>query len=393
VLKDAALGPLLRISAAVVLSYALYAALMGYLNGRQLFSRQAALDTTFSTLRTGGILLGAGLGFGVFGAITGFAAAAVGVLLLAVGVVGLGKRGERLPLSRWTSFMWPIWIYQSFLNGILLIDLLVLKSTLATIAERGGATAAEAAAVANEHAGLYSAAQKFAFIPYQLMLSLTFIVFPMISRATSAGDSEATRRTIRGAIRFVLIVLVGIAAPIAGASAGILRVAYPDEYVVGADALAVLVLGAAAFALFVISATALSGAGRPGIAAWIAALGLAAVVGLDRGLLELVGIGEHTLLATASGTACGMTLAMIISAVAVRAKLGAYVAPLSASRILIAGGAAWGVARVVPHGTAIGAVTALAAGSAAFGVALLVTRELGTEDLKRVLVVVGRKKG
>jgi stage V sporulation protein B len=53
-LLDEQLTPLLRIASVVVFAYALYAALVGSLNGRHLFVKQAKLDATFSTLRTTG---------------------------------------------------------------------------------------------------------------------------------------------------------------------------------------------------------------------------------------------------------------------------------------------------------------------------------------------------
>src|SRR5690349_5438921 len=49
---DAQLTPMLQIAAFVPLCYALYAALVGSLNGRRQFKAQASLDMTFSTVRT-----------------------------------------------------------------------------------------------------------------------------------------------------------------------------------------------------------------------------------------------------------------------------------------------------------------------------------------------------
>ncbi len=46
------------------LCYALYAALVGSLNGRRMFMHQAGLDMTFSTVRTIGIVGAAALGYG-----------------------------------------------------------------------------------------------------------------------------------------------------------------------------------------------------------------------------------------------------------------------------------------------------------------------------------------
>ena len=86
-----------------------------------------------------------------------------------------------------------------------------------------------AGAVAGENAqtlvGYYRAAQTFAFVPYQLILSMTFIVFPMVSRALASNDEDAARRTIQGALRFSMLALLAIACPIAGASDGVMRIA------------------------------------------------------------------------------------------------------------------------------------------------------------------------
>ena len=112
-------------------------------------------------------------------------------------------------------------------------------------------------------------------------------------------------------MRFSLIVLLAIAAPVSGAAAGVMRIAYPDAYLAGADALAVLSLGMVCFALFVIGATILSGAGRPGLSAAIAAIAVALVVAGNLGLLHLTGVGPHTLRAAATGTSLGMAFALV----------------------------------------------------------------------------------
>ena len=391
-LRDPTLTPLLQVAASVVLAYALYAALIGSLNGRHLFHKQAGLDATFSTLRTGGILAGAVVGAGALGAITGFASAAVGVLLIALVVVGIGHRGEGFELRRWLRFMAPLWVFQIFLNGILLSDVLVMKGTIADLGVEAGMGAKEAASAASEYVGFYSAAQKFAFVPYQLMLSMTFIVFPMISRATTLGDTEAAKRTIRGAMRLSLLILVSVAAPIAGAADGIMTLVYPDEYLAGSGALGVLVFGAAAFALFVITATVMSGAGRPGVSATIGGVGLVAVVVMNRVLIELVGLGDQTVVAAATGTTIGMGLALVAGGIVLRRSFGAFMPPLSMARALLAGAAAFAVARYVPH-TGLMAIVALAAAFAAYVAVLAVTRELGAEDLATLRNVVRRRRG
>ncbi|MFW6049784.1 MAG: lipopolysaccharide biosynthesis protein [Myxococcota bacterium] len=382
--------PLLQIASAVVLSYALYAALVGSLNGRRLFQRQAGLDATFTTFRTGGILGAAALGFGALGAIAGFSGAAAAILLVALLVVGWGRGGPRpWPLRRWLGFMAPLWAFHACLNGILMLDMLVLTRSVVDLSTAAGADATAAAAEAQRMAGFYRAAQVFAFVPYQLILSMTFVVFPMISRATSEGDTESARTTIRAALRFSLLVLLAVAAPLAGASDGVIRIAYPDEYLVGAPALGVLVFGLVMFALFAIGATTLSGAGRPSLSAGMAAAALVVVIVANRLLVMWAGLGEHTLRAAALGTTLGMGVALLLVGAMVHRTFGAFLPPASVVRSLIAAAAGWAGAHFVPHDTAPTALLALVVGFLAYGLALLAVREVRPRDLAAVRRVLG----
>lgn len=392
-LLDAALTPLIRIAGGVVFAYAIYAALVGYLNGRRQFSHQARLDMSFSLLRTAGLLGGATLGLGALGAMAGFGAAAGTILVIALVVVGLGARTDgAIPLRRWLRFMAPIWLYQAALNGILQIDLQVLKRTATELALAAGESATAAATLADGLAGTYRAAQTFAFVPYQLILSVTFIVFPMVSRATSLGDDEAARRHIRGAMRFSLLVLLSLAAPIGGAASGVLHIAYPDAYLGGSDALGVLVFGQVAFALFVIGATILTGGGRPGTAAAIAAGALVVVLVATRTAIVVAGIdGQGALVAAACGTSLGTSIALAAVGFAVWRVFGAFLPALSAARGLGAGALAFVVARVVPHESALMALVALAAGFFTFLAALVVLREIGAEELAKLRAIAGRR--
>ena len=395
-LLNPALTPLIRIAGAVVFAYALYATLVGYLNGQRRFRHQATLDMTFSTLRTTGLIGGAAIGLGALGAMGGFAAASIAILLVALATVGLGKGGGGgLSVKSWLVLMAPIWFYQACINGILQIDLQVLNRTITELAMAGGMASEAATARANEYAGHYNAAQTFAFVPYQLILSVTFIVFPFVSRATTLGDEEATRRYIRNAMRFSLLVLLAIGAPIGGAASGVMRIAYPEPYLIGADALGVLVFGQVAFALFVIGATILTGAGRPMVAAGIAFVSLAVVLVSTRIAIGWAGIDtdESALVAAAAGTSIGTGLALVLVGLTVWRAFGAFLPVTSAVRGLISGAAAFGAARWIPHDTALGALLALAGGFVVFVLALLVTREVGKPELDALKAIVRRRKG
>ncbi len=388
VLLDEQLTPLLRVASAMVFAYGLYAAIVGNLNGRHLFGKQARLDITFSTLRTTGILAGAAIGLGAVGAVIGFATAAASILSIALIWVGWGRPGKGVALRRWIGFMAPIWTYQVCLNGILLIDIQVLKRTATEIALMSATTAQVAVDVANQYVGYYRAAQTFAFVPYQLVISMTFIVFPMISKATSLGDRDAARSTIQNAMRLSLVLLLSVAAPISGAAEGVVRLAYPADYVAGAPALAILIFGVAAFALFAVAATAISGAGQPSLAAGIAGVALLAVVVANRLLILRAGLGSDTLAAAATGTAIGMMVALAGSALAIHFLFGVFIPVLTWVRAALAAGVGYVVAAAVPHTSPVLALAALAIGFAGVLGTLIATRELSPQDwhaLRRIV--------
>lgn len=391
ILLDAKLGVLLRIAAITVFCYALYAALIGALNGKQLFHVQARLDATYTTSRMVGMLGAAALGFGVAGAVFGLASAALLVLIVATFVVGVGSAGRAHDWRSWLSFMAPLWLYQLCINLALQVDLSVLKGTVAALALDAGMNQAAAADAASRMAGFYRAAQTFAFVPYQLILSVTFVVFPMVSQAQSAGDHESSRRYVQNALRFSLLVLLAIAAPVSGAAGGVMRLAYPAAYLSGSGALALLAPGMVCFALFVIGATILSGSGRPQLSAVIA-IGTVAVVMLCNWLfVRSAGLGPQTLEAAAAGTALGMACALVAMAVAIYSCFGTFIPWRSCARMLLAAAAAWWIAHILPAHSALSSLCALAAGALGFAVSVCLFGEINADDVGRVRALLHRR--
>ena len=116
-----------------------------------------------------------------------------------------------------------------------------------------------------------------------------------------------------------------------------MNLAFPSEYVAGAPALQVLVLGAAAFALFVITAAAHSGGGRPVIAAKIAGAGLIAVIGLNVALVRYVGLSPHIPLAAASATSIAMLLVLALSVGRIHQRYGSMFRLRSLVRTAVSG--------------------------------------------------------
>jgi stage V sporulation protein B len=378
---DEELTALLRIVSIVPLCYALYAALVGSLNGRRMFLHQAGLDMTFSTVRTVGIVGAAALGYGAAGAVAGFSGGALIILIVALALVGTGKEGEKLPLRTWFSFLIPIVLFQLMLNGTLLLDVWVFNNTVAQLGIESGKTVAEAAERATALVGLYKAGQNFAFVPYQIILAVTFVVFPLVSRATASGDLASARAHIDSALRFSAIALFGMAAPISGGAEGLMRLAYGTTFLGGAETLRVLVFGEVGLALFVIIATILSGAGKPAASASSGLIALLVVLFGNRLLVRAVGLGDGVLAAAAFATSLGPLAALVSSSLAMRTILGVLPPLLSFARCALASVAGYQVARLVPQHSALMAPVAMLAGGLAYLAALVLLRELGEADL------------
>jgi stage V sporulation protein B len=342
----------------------------------------------------------AALGLGAVGVFGGFAFAAVLVLSTALFVVGIGKpvavssdRSSEQPWKKWAALMAPLWLYQLCLNIVLQIDTSLLKRTVAELTlATGGVSPQAAAELASRYVGFYRAAQTFAFVPYQLILSVAFVIFPMVSEATSLGREDHARTYIRGALRFSLLVLLAIAAPIAGASDSVLRLVYPSSYLAGGSALAILSVGMVCFALFVIGATIMSGAGRPGVSATIASVAVVVVLVANVAFVRWVGVGDRTLLAAASGTTLGTVLALAAIAVAVYLRFRTFIPVLTTARSLAAAAVGFGVARVLVGQSKLSALLALTVGGLAYLLVLIATRELGRPELQAIERVVRRRR-
>ncbi|HEX2569087.1 MAG TPA: oligosaccharide flippase family protein [Polyangia bacterium] len=254
----------LRLSSAVVLLYSFYAVFVGAANGAREFQKQAGLDATFTTLRAGMVCGGAIVFSSVLGAVSGFVAAALAVLVISVALVGLGKVKAQTSVRELLNFMVPVAGYLLILNLLMFVDGWILRPLVEEAARTGGASLAgrDPATLASEQIGLYTAAQNVARIPYQAILSVTFVIFPLVSQATFTNDVERTRSYIQKSIRLPLLVVLAMAVAVAARPSAVLAFFPRGEYLSAGSALAILCFGYVAFSVMSIAGTILNGAGR-----------------------------------------------------------------------------------------------------------------------------------
>jgi O-antigen/teichoic acid export membrane protein len=385
------LAMLMRLSAGIIVAYSCYAVFIGSFNGRRLFSRQALFDITYSTIKTALIVGLAAVGFEVLGTVVGFLLAAIVIAVAAAVASGWSGSGS-FSAKRYLKFAALLIAYTFGLNLVMSLDLFLLKGIASDLAIESGMNVEAASAAGKALAGQYGAAQGLAFIPYQAILSIAFVAFPMISKATFENDMQKTRDYIRKTLRFSAIIIIGLTSVFTALPGQALALIFPPEYQAASDALGVLSLGMAAFSLLVVSNTILNSAGLVRRTMALIATTLIAVVGAVAALATNAGPGPDALAATALGSTAGMCFGLIISAVAVYRRFGTFWPWATALRVGAAGALTIGFGRVVlPFSGKLITIFECIAVVAVYVIALVVTREFRLEDLDQLKQVIKHK--
>lgn len=388
----------LRIFAAVLFVYAIYTPMVGALNGKRRFFAQAGLDVTFATLRTIG-LLGAAYALrtqfeGATATAVGVAVAAAAVLPIAFAVVGPGRAGAKGPsVGAHLAVMTPIAVGQLFSNVLMQADIWLLRRFVHESGERVGVAADLLQKTTDGFVGAYRAAQLFAFLPYQLLLSITFILFPMLARAHARRESDAVNEYVRAGFRLAMILAGLMVSCTSGLGPQLLRFAFPREAADQAgDTLRVLALGQGAFAIFGIEATILVSLSREIASAAVTAVATLLVGGLCWAFVPAASFDSSLLLRTGMATSLALALAALAGGALVRSAAGSFVSAKSLVRVAAAMAAAIAVGSRMPWLNRPFLVVEAVIVAGVFVAVLLLLGELSRADLNVVRRALGRNK-
>lgn len=389
----------LRILAAVVFVYGLYAPLIGALNGEKRFALQAALDVAAATLRTTGLLLGAWLFVRTHGTVTtavdsanlGFVAASLVILLTALALTGIGRKGPRLLTgAQYAAFTLPVLGGQFLLNVLFQADSLLLRRFLAEAA-LGQGLGPEAA---DPLVGAYRAAQMFCFLPYQLLMSVTFVLFPLLAEANGRGQGDEVKRLVHGGLRLGALAMGAMLSVLLASPRGLIALVYGhDAAALGASAMRPLALGLSAFALVGLITSALNSLGKAAASLKLTAIATSLVLAFGfaagyRGKLD-----RALLLHVATATCVALVLTGAIAQGVLRRHAGAAIHVPSLLRIGIAVALAAFTTDLASGWLGYeGKLATLAACSAAFAIytlALIVLRELGAREIGQLRALLG----
>jgi stage V sporulation protein B len=399
----------LRVIALVAVAYGIYAPLIGVLNGRTRFGRQAGLDVLFAILRTAG-LVGVGWIFvrrgasGALGASIGFALAATCIVPIAAvwarargpGDAPAGAAGAdapSVPVRTYLVGLASVALAQVLVNALMQADITILGRYLSEGAARAELTGDIARQRADEWVGVYRACQLFAFLPYQLVISVAQILFPMVARAHSEGDRERVRTVVGRGMRIATIMAGAIVAIVATLPGTMLRFAYDAEVAArGGEALRVLVVGQGAFALFGVASTVLVSLGRERTSALLSGIALVLVGVGTVYFASAAPFGGAQIAGTATATALGLFVALGLAATSLRKEAGAFVAPATFIRVVIAVALLTAGGTMLPAMPKLLAPVAAAAVLAVYGLLLVLGRELGAEDARAIARIATRRR-
>jgi stage V sporulation protein B len=388
----------LRLFSVIMLLYGLYAPMIGAINGRRRFVSQAGLDILSATLRTIGLVAGAYFavhslggqardsGLEVYGTVLGFCAAAALWVLIAVRIAGLGKPGGIHPQTRaYLKVIVPILGGQILLNLLFQADALLLRRFASDAALATG----ELAGTADRYVGAYRAAQLFCFLPFQLLTSLTFVLFPLLARARADNDPAQVASLIERGLRLAVLVTGCIVTTLVTVPEGLLYVVFGSEASeLGGDAMRILAAGMGCFALIGVMTAAMNSIGAERASFVLTLLAVALVTTLCFVLTRGDTLSPLLLSHVALATSAAMTLTTFAAAWVLHRVAGSSLGGFTLARVLVCVSVvAWSTSHlflVEPGATKLTAAfsTLVGAGSStlAYLVLLALSGELGRRD-------------
>ncbi len=345
-----ALAMPLRVLTVVVASYAIYAPVIGALNGLRLFRSQAILDVLFATLRTLGLVIGAWAFIHVFGArgevgaVSGFATAAVLIVPCSLFIFGFGA-STRTTFSAKShlSMLLALGAGQFFSNALMQGDLLLFGRFVHQLP-------ADPALKADEWVGVYRACQTFAFLPYQLLLGVAQILFPLVAKAYAERDTARVRELTERGFRATWLTLGLLVSGLFALRAPLLRIAFGEAAATfGTRPLGVLLFGQAMFALFGVSLSVLASVGKERETALTSAGALALVVGASfAARASATTGGEDLILRTTIAVSLALFASFLVVTLRIIRATGGYVPLKTALRTILAVAIAAGLSALLP---------------------------------------------
>jgi stage V sporulation protein B len=262
---------------------------------------------------------------------------------------------------------------------------------LGRFATQAATAAAAPMSSADELVGAYRATQQFSFLPYQVLIAISFILFPMLATAAKANDPDAIARYVRTGVRLALLIAGAMVSVSLGLAPRLIELLFgAKDAALGGRSLTLLAVGLGAFAIFGILTTVLNSLGRELQSLAVTVFAVLIVAGLCFARARGTPLSEELLWRTAQATTTGLFTATLAAAVLVWRAAGAVAPPLTLLRVCVSLGAAALLGRTLFPAGKVLTLVAAAVIPCFYLLLLVLLRELGRADLELVRKVVRR---
>ncbi len=245
ILHDQSLIGYIRASSLILPLYSLYSLYIGYYNGLHNFKKQAFIYNAYNISKLV-LVIGLVYVFNIYGAILGFILSPIVALLF----------GFHLPKS--------IKVEKSIYRSLILFSLpLIAFSILSTLQLSIDLFFVKSLLHDNLSAGLYTASQNIARIPYFALSSFALILLPIVAKSVHADSPGETGKKIREKLRYLFLLLIPGTILIAITSSDILQLLFSREYITAGPSLSYLAIGIGFLALFNVLTNIIIAAEKP----------------------------------------------------------------------------------------------------------------------------------
>jgi len=354
---------LIRIAALDLPFFGLYVTYRGAVQGHRDFLSLSIADVLYAGGKLIGVVFLVAVLLSLPGVMLVHAAASLGAWLFLVSRISMGIKWPSSNLARALIHLaLPLGLYMLALQTITNLDLWSLKAF-----DRVAAPST---------IGIYVAARNLAVVPGVVLMVVSDILLPSLSRAVASGDAELSRQYIQGAVRFVCIVIAPIALLLTFAAEEMMTLLYSEGFRSGGAYVRVLILYAVSLPFMDLFASALSARGEPYRGAVTLILVIPLVTGLNVVLVE-----SHGALGAAWGSALAGLLSTMVLGVMVARRFGPFLRFRTIANMVLATLLMAVAANQFAKGDWVPAV-AYAGCVAVYGLTLVILREVRRKDFE-----------
>jgi stage V sporulation protein B len=276
---------------------------------------------------------------------------------------------------------------------LLQTDIALLGRFLSESALGAGLVGDEQRSAVKAWVAIYKECQTFALLPYQLLFSVTLVLFPMLARARAMRDQEAVRGYVARGARLAAIfagLLVGV---VVAMPESMLAFAYPAaDAARGSDVLRAMALSQGAFAMLGIATTVLTSIGRERLAALLTLSAVVAVAIACTALVAPAAFGHEQLLRSAQATGTALVATLVVASFLVRSHAGTFVPKATVARVGLALGACIALGFVMPRLSRVTTPLVALVVGVAYLALLIAMREIGRADLSMLRALLSRRR-